>query len=373
MFEKPFPFGAPVSEKDILERENFLQQVVLRLADGQHLMISGPRRIGKTSIALEAVRRLNEKGFYTAVVDLFSIKDMQEFSLSLLDACLENRTGIKKTTEAIQSGLKKISGNVKLSLKISDLELGLNFSNPGQANADYVLDFAEKLAQKDQKNMLLVFDEFQEMSRIGGDLIFKRLRSHFQLHKNVVYMFLGSKGGIMNTLFGHGEEAFYRFAAILPVPPIPVESWVPYMKKKYEDRGIAGTEKLYEKIVDLSGGHPQDTMVLCSEIYYAAVEAGVHKLSLDIVQYGYHNAILTLASVFNAMIDEINQVPLALRILNQIAQGKSLYSREHNPNENKRAVDFLLKRGIIEKNAHGRYAFVEPMFRDYLAKDSNNE
>lgn len=66
-----------------------------RLADGQSVMLSGPRRIGKTSIAYEVIRRLKQKGFYTASVDFFRISDRRELAVSLIDACLENRTGIR--------------------------------------------------------------------------------------------------------------------------------------------------------------------------------------------------------------------------------------------------------------------------------------
>ena len=66
-----FPLGDPVSEKDIVDREDFLVSLGTRLQEGQSIMLAGPRRIGKTSLALEVLRRLKSKESYIAFVDLF--------------------------------------------------------------------------------------------------------------------------------------------------------------------------------------------------------------------------------------------------------------------------------------------------------------
>ncbi|WP_053006276.1 hypothetical protein [Desulfosporosinus acididurans] len=76
-----------------------------------------------------------------------------------------------------------------------------------------------------KKHMILVFDEFQEVIRIAGEDALKVMRSYFQAHQNVAYLFLGSKEGMMNTIFGDKRQAFYRFATILPIPSIPSEAW----------------------------------------------------------------------------------------------------------------------------------------------------
>jgi len=44
------------------------------------------------------------------------------------------------------------------------------------------------------------------------------MRAHFQNRKRVAYLFLGSKEGMMRVLFSGKEEAFYRFATMLPIP-----------------------------------------------------------------------------------------------------------------------------------------------------------
>lgn len=113
---------------------------------------------------------------------------------------------------------------------------------------EYALDLAEILANRDSKNMVVLFDEFQDASRVAGHSdIYKRMRSHFQNHKSVSYLFLGSKEGMMNSLFGNRREAFYRFAVVLPIPPIPEDSWRMYISQKFKEQHIKADEKVIRK------------------------------------------------------------------------------------------------------------------------------
>ncbi|MGB9826106.1 MAG: AAA family ATPase [Desulfofundulus sp.] len=365
-----FPVGGPVSEKDIVDREDFITSLQTRLADGQSIMLAGPRRIGKTSIAYEVLRRLKERGFYTASVDFFRLSNKREFAVSLINACLENRTGIRKTLDALKDRAKAIAGLAKLTVKLEDLEFGFGFfqGDPDEnALLDYALDLAEILAVRDGRNMVVLFDEFQDASRVvGQDEIYKKMRSHFQSHKNVSYLFLGSKEGIMKTLFGNRKEAFYRFAVILPIPPIPEDSWVTYITRKFAEQHIEVDSEMVRGILQKTGGHPQDTMLVCSEIYYALLEAGKNIMTSKFVQLGYDRALLTLIQVYDEMLDELSQKSHAREVLKRIATRDKVYTRKDNPNEIKRALDYLIAKAIIEKSGRGSYKFIEPMFQEYI-------
>jgi hypothetical protein len=365
-----FPLGGPVSEKDIVDREDYLFSLETRLLEGQSIMLAGPRRIGKTSLALEVLRRLKTKECYTAFIDLFRYNTKKEMSLAIIDTCLENRSGISKTTTALKDGLKKITGAAKLTAKVQDLELA--FGLPSESKNDdeilnYALKLPEILAKKDKKHMVIVFDEFQEVIRIAGEDTLKVMRSYFQVQENVTYLFLGSKEGMMNNIFGDKRQAFYRFATILPIPPIPIEAWKEYLSHKFQEQKITVSDRAISEILDLSGGHPQDTMLLCSEVYYALLEAKEQNLTIDFVRTGYARALLTLSPVFDELLDELGKTTSVRHVLICLAKGLRIYSGHNsNPNEIKRAVDTLIAKAIIEKSSRGSYYFVEPMLKKYL-------
>ncbi len=369
---KLFPLGGPVPEKDVVDREDFIVSLQTRLAEGQSIMLAGPRRIGKTSLAHEVLRRVKKQGFYTASVDFFRLSNKRDFTICLINACLENRTGVRRTIDILKNRAKSIAGTARLTIKLEDLEFGIGFLQDEQNDdvlLDYALDLPDVLAKHDQKSMVVLFDEFQDASRVVDADIFKKMRSHFQNQQRVSYMFLGSKEGIMDTLFGNRKEAFYRFATILPIPPIPENAWVEYIIEKFGDRGINTEYEIVKEILNKTGGHPQDTMLVCSEIFYALLEAGENTITPGMVRLGYDRALITQTPVYDEILDELSQRFQVREVLKRIAFGKSVYAKNMNPNEVKRAIDHLISKAIIEKTGRGSYAFVEPMFQEYLLRE----
>lgn len=363
-----FPLGGPVAEDDIVDREDFLKSIQTRLADGQSIMLTGPRRIGKTSLALETLRQLKKQDFYVASVDFFRVSTKRELATAIIDACLENRTGIHRTMDALKGGIKTVTSATKLAMKLKGLEFSVTLPDKNTSDdilLSYALDLPEKLAVADKKQTIVVFDEFQDAARIVGDEVFKLMRSHFQLHTKANYLFLGSKEGIMNNIFAGPDQAFYRFATILPLPPISSSAWTIYIKRKFEDKGIKCNDQVIKEIIKISGGHPQDTMLICSETYYLLLETGEKRLTIDSVQLGTNRALASLTPVFDGILDELGP---AKRILTRLIQKLSIYEKGTHPTEIKRMVDMLINKGIIEKTDRGAYVFVEPMLKEYLQK-----
>lgn len=350
-----------------------MTSLVARLSEGQSLMLAGPRRIGKTSLAYEALRRLKERGAYTAAVDFFRFSGKRDFAVSFIDACLENRTGLRKTLSTLKDRARALTGGAQFALKLYDL--GISFGFPEKKSDDELLDFALRLpgilTERDDKRMVVLFDEFQDAARIDRE-IFKKMRAHFQTQKKVAYFFLGSKEGMMQALFSGRKQAFYRFATMLPIPAISEDDWLPYIERKFASRGINSSEPALREIVRLSGGHPQDTMFLCSEIYYVLLETVTTTLSSEYVQLGYQRAMLALAPFFDEILDDLSSRPQVRRVLNDLAVGANIYREGVHPNTVKRAVDYLISKAVIERTARGSYVFVEPMFLDYILAKSTS-
>ncbi|MCL6477686.1 MAG: ATP-binding protein [Peptococcaceae bacterium] len=367
-----FPLGGPVPGSEIVGRENFINMLQTRLEDGQSIMLAGPRRIGKTSLAQEVLRRLKSKGIYVASADFFRASNKRNISVSLINSCLENRTGIRKTLDAVWDQAKLLAGSAKIAVKIKDLEFNLGFPMKEMEDdtlLEYALNLPQLLAERDKRRMVVLFDEFQDAERVAGADIYKRMRSYFQLQKNVSYLFLGSKEGMMQSLFSNKKHAFYRFATVLPIPRISDDDWESYISRKFKEKNIeAGDTAAVGEIVKMSGGHPQDTMLICSEAYYSLLELGENRLSLDIARLAYERAMVTLSPVFNEMLDELGKKSLLREVLRRLAVGENVYSDKNHPNDVKKAIDHLLLNAVIEKEGRGRYRFFEPMFKEYIVR-----
>ena len=94
-----FPVGGPVPGADLVGREAYLRRLVDRLHDGTHVLVAGPRRIGKTSIIREALRRLGRKGDLVAYVDCMGATDLRGLGEQLANAALAPLTGTDRTID----------------------------------------------------------------------------------------------------------------------------------------------------------------------------------------------------------------------------------------------------------------------------------
>ena len=209
-----FPVGGPVPAADLVGRESYLRRLIERLEDGQHVLISGPRRIGKTSIIVEALRRIRRHGSYTAYVDCLGATDIRGLGERLADAILGNLSGVERSFEHAKAIAAGMQPTVKVKYEHVELALQLARETNAQRFFEGALDLPQGLAKRSGKRVVVVLDEFQAAGRLGPR-VFDVMRARFQAHRGVSYAFLGSEQGILEELFSAKGHAFYRFAVPL--------------------------------------------------------------------------------------------------------------------------------------------------------------
>src|SRR5438046_292644 len=130
------------------------------------------------------------------------------------------------------------------------------------------------LAAKTGKRVVVAFDEFQAAGQLGPR-VFDLMRTRFQAQRAVSYAFLGSEEGILEQLFSGKGRAFYRFALPLDLADaaghrfgIDPDDWLSYIQAKLSERKLAISETEVDRVLDATGGHPQDTMQVCAALYY---------------------------------------------------------------------------------------------------------
>src|SRR5437763_4993303 len=174
-----FPVGGPVPASDLVGRETYIRRVAERLEDGQHVLLAGPRRIGKTSIILEALRRRRRRGAHTAYVDCLGATDVRGLGERLADAILQNLSGAERTFEHA----KAIAGGMRPTVKVKyeHVELALQLARETNAQRFFegALDLPQALARRTGRHVVVVFDEFQAAARLGPR-VFDVMRSRYQ-------------------------------------------------------------------------------------------------------------------------------------------------------------------------------------------------
>jgi hypothetical protein len=205
--------GGPVPPEEVVDRESFIEGALRRLRDGHSLYISGARRTGKSSVAGALLDRFRRDGYYTAYLDLFAIPDELTLAQRLAGAVLANR-GPKRSLLR-----RPISLEPSLSARGFPPEfkvaLGFKVGAPDPEPSvllDRALELPEFISGQDKRGMVIAFDEFQEVEKLGGIEMLRRMRAHFQHQRSVAYVFLGSRGTRLRQMVGAAAEPFFRFA-----------------------------------------------------------------------------------------------------------------------------------------------------------------
>jgi uncharacterized protein len=374
-----FPVGGPVPAADLVGRETYLRRLVERLEDGQHVLVAGPRRIGKTSIILEALRRLRRRGAHTAYVDCLGATDVRGLGERLADAVLQNLSGAERTFEhakAIASGMRP---TVKVKYEHVELALQLARETNAQRFFEGALDLPQALAKRSGKRVVVVFDEFQAAGKLGSR-VFDVMRSRFQAQRGTSYAFLGSEQGILEELFSNKGRAFYRFAVPLDLADagghrfgIDPDDWLEYLEAKFAAKKMTIDDASVDRLLDATGGHPQDTMQVCAALYYLMREAGSRVVTGELLEVAYEQAMRELERPFALHWSELGSHKYLQQVAKRIAHRAVLYAADADGGavprpEVLRALDALRVRGLVVRLGRGRYDFVEPMFAEFVRR-----
>jgi len=371
-----FPVGGPVPSSDLVGRETYIRRISERLSDGNHVLVAGPRRIGKTSLILEVLRRLHRRGALTAYVDCLGATDIRGLGERLVDTLLENVSGVERSFEqakAIAAGLRP---TVKVKYEHVELAIDLAREKNAQRFFEGALDLPRALAARTGKRVVVVFDEFQAAGRLAPR-VFDVMRAHFQGQRGVAYGFLGSEEGILEELFSEKGHAFYRFAVPVDLADagghrfgIAPDDWLEYIRAKFAERKITIDDASVDRMLDATGGHPQDTMQLCAALYYLMRDANQRVVGADHVAIAYEQALRELERPFALHWGELGTQKYLQQVAKRIAHNAVLYAAESGvPRpEVLRALEALRARGLVTRLGRGKYEFVEPMFGEYVRR-----
>lgn len=356
-------------------RDDVLKELGYRLLHQQSVLIPGPRRTGKTAVALELLHRLHDENqVLVGVVDLFECADGRDLAKKIIAACLENvDAGWARFKTVVDRDLALGVRESAVTLRVLGVDLvkwAYHLENlDTQELLDRALEFPEQVAERLKRPMVLVFDEFQEVAGLGGAPLLKRMRAHWQRQQRTAYCFLGSQGGVMRDLFAQSRQPLYRFADILPLPPIDPAIWVQYARRKFLDGGYTVLSGTLEELVQRAGGHPFDTMKVLQHLARIVERDRAATITRDVAWAAYNDAAKELARYFEAEIAGL-KLSYARAMLLRLARGEGLYVPGVNPGQNKRTVDDLVGAGILRRLGPRRYAFEEPMLGAFLAGDS---
>lgn len=358
----------------LIGREELLNELEDILAIGQSVVLVAPRRYGKTSVALELLKRFKAKGYFIADIDIFDVTDKRHLAEKVIESCLRNNpVPLERYWKKLKSGTLSVLGMLKFKPSDDDMEMVLQLGKPSVDEdkvMDSALDFPETFCRRHHKKMVIFMDEFQEVLKVGGEALLKVMRSKFQRHENVIYVFAGSQESLMTTLFQFKQHAFYRFGRLFEIGNIDKVEFASYIAETFAAEKIGIASGGVDMILKITEGHPYYTQLLCQILYItclkkkkaAIVSIDISAAESEIVEHEW--------ALFDEMWKELGDKKHSRNIVALIAQTISPYLHKSTSKENvSRILSDLVHLGHIAKTGTGKatgYFVKDPFFARYV-------
>jgi len=364
-----FTTGIPVLGKEMIGRESEKAKIKRLLLNGQSVILYGPRRMGKTSLALTILNELKSEGYFVGHADLFQIPTLSILAQKITETTLENKN-LAKLIKTLKEAITKAFSKIKYKQVIEEYEWVLKFSEK-DTNAYELfidsLDFPEQFSKKHNVPMIMFYDEIGDIEKFDGNEIVKLLRSKFQLHTNITYLFAGSQQSTIENIFVKHSGPFYRFGHLLPISYIDNNKLKQFIKNKYKLVNINISDDSLDKIVEITKGHPYYSQLLCREAYFYALDQKV-QITPDVIKSAFEETINIEDMYLGKLWEEIASNSAQLKILQLIVEKKeNIFNQGKQKDINVyRTLKSLVQKGILNKQGKGDYQFIDPLFAEYV-------
>ena len=358
------------------------------LANGLNRTMVGPRRTGKTSVALAAVAELRARDCYVVSIDLFRLSGTAELAEALARGLLANRAPAHRAGAAARRAsrsLIKATGRM-VSATLSgefgpDIEIALT---PGLAARDpqhylaFALELCQQVADRDDHDVVVFIDEFQEIAgarAIFGDpdAITKPMRSVLQNSPRVTVLFAGSIDHAMRELFTPEHRAFYRFGAFETLGVITADQWRAGITARLATDSTTIDLLALATLVERGDGHPRSTMLLAQQAHSLSVLLGRRHIDGELALEACTEALAADAGSYQSEVERIPELGKhTFEVVRRLARGTAPYAGT-SPRSTQRAIEMPVGAGVVEEvpgvSAHttGRWRLVDPLLRTYLA------
>jgi hypothetical protein len=376
-----FPTDEPVSGDALIGRTEDVDAIASSLLGAINIVLAGPRRLGKTSVARAALEICRRADAYTVAIDLFKQPDALQLAESLSIAALANRPKARQLLARARQApararqVAAMTATVRLKQELGDaVELAfspaLSGVDPDRALRD-ALELLQRIAAADGRRLILFLDEFHELAAPrkpygDPDSVTRQLRAVMQDSPNVTVLFAGSIEHVMRDLFGPAERALSQFGSFYELPPIAPDDWIIGIPARLKlDRCMIEDDALAE-LIDRGEGHPRATMLIAQQAHYIATLEPTRRVDIAHVGAGVERAMASDRLKHEQTLAHLRALGRhAQRMAERVALGAKLY---HGlaPDVANQTLRALRDAGIIEHHSRGEWRIFDPLLRRYL-------
>lgn len=373
----PFYITGIIPEPYFCDREKETAWMVRTLENKAHILLTSPRRMGKTQLIRHVFEQPAIKnGCYTFYTDIYPTTSLHELIMFLSKEIYsvlvpKGKTAIDKFLAGLHSlagsfGYDPVSGLPTFDVKLGDIrtpELTL-------------VEIFQYLEQAD-KPCIFAIDEFQQISQYPEKNVEAMLRSHIQKMNNCLFIYAGSNRHVLENMFNSAAKPFYNSTEQLYLDSIPKEVYTAFAIAQFENAGRRITPEAAALAYDLFEGHTYYVHNLLHNAFAylesdkMTEESDVHKTLDGILE----DKGRTFASVMNQLNYQQKETLIAIAKERKASGVTSVaFVKKHalkSPSSVQYAISTLLEKQLLTYQDEGRtkvYSVSDRFFEMWICK-----
>jgi len=365
----PFVYGKEVSGKNFCNREQEIDELLSDLRNSQNVMLYSPRRFGKTSLIKRVIQTGEGEGIKNVFVDLYSVLEERDF-ISLFAAAVP--TSFEGTIDHILKLAKSLFTKMVPQITLDNEGKPIfQFSFDPQKEMTFylvdILDAIDQYSREENKKLAVVFDEFQQICAFKTDKIEKVLRTHIQRHKNIAYFFLGSQRHLLHDMFNNPNRPFYRSSKHLTLGPIPHDTFVEFIQKRFAETRKKISGILASEIVSYCEQQPYYVQYLANIVW----EMTQKQVSQEIIKQAIEAMLSRESAAFENIWSLLTvRQRQALKAVALTMSDQSVYNGpfvQLPPSTMRLALKSLEDKDLIYREG-ARYVFTDLIFKKWVKR-----
>jgi uncharacterized protein len=363
----PFPVSAYHGPDLFCDRTEEVKRLQNNIDNGVNTTFLSIRRMGKTALLHHLFHKLSHKrNTWCLYADIYATQDQTDFLNQFATAILKTfppRKTVGKQVLDFITGLRPVISYDNLT---GQPEISFTSSQPKQQEQSLtsLLPFLDSL----EANVVIAFDEFQQIGEYPEKNTEALLRTLIQPLKNVRFIFSGSSKHVLTQMFAHNKRPFFGSTQMLELNNIDGRIYELFIEEKFRRFRRKISKDALQFVCEWTRLHTYYTQVLCNRLfadgYVSITKSLVQQTCLKILE----EQEITFFQYRNLLTSVQWQVLKAIAREDKLYQpnAKSFISKHKlgTPSNIQRALQALMVKEMIykEEDAGGNYYRVYDCF-----------
>ena len=253
--ENPFYITGVIPEPYFCDREKETTWMVRTLGNKAHILLTSPRRMGKTQLIRHVFEQpFIKNNYYTLYTDIYPTTSLHELVLFLSKEIYsvllpKGKAVLDRFLAVLHSLAGSFGYDPVTATQTFDIKLG-DIHTP-----ELTLEEIFRYLEQADRPCIFAIDEFQQIGQYPEKNVEAILRTHIQKMNNCLFVYAGSNRHILENMFNSVAKPFYNSAEQIYLGSISKDVYTAFAEELFEKAQRKITHEATAYAYDLFEGH----------------------------------------------------------------------------------------------------------------------